>query len=59
MKVTINKQKIITYKYSYEFTNERGVLQRVEGIGSLEEAKNHISKTMKKLKREKYKIIEK
>lgn len=59
MKVEINKQATTTYKYKYSFLDNLGVRTTVEGFDSLEAIKKHINKTMRQMKKEDFKIVEK
>ena len=58
MNVTIETQETKTYKFSYSFLDNLGVKTTVEGFDSIEDIKKHIKKTMRKMKKENFTIIE-
>jgi len=56
MNVTITEIPTTTYEYKYEFTDDLGVVTRVEGIENLDNANKHIKAKLKKMKKENYNI---
>ncbi len=58
MKIEITKIPTTTYKYSFSFKDEKGFVVTVENFNTLESCKKHIDKTMRRIKKKDYKIIE-
>ncbi len=58
MNVTIETTETKTYKFSYSFIDNLGVKTTIEGFDNIEEIRKHIKKTMRKMKKEDFKILE-
>lgn len=58
MKVTIETHETKTYTYSFSFIDNLGAKTTKEGFGSLEDAKKHIKKHMRSIRKKEFEIVE-
>jgi nuclear transport factor 2 (NTF2) superfamily protein len=54
----VKKEPTVTYKYSYTYKDNKGVVVRAHGFDNLEELEKNFKNKFKKLSNDKYKIIE-
>lgn len=57
LRVEVEKVPVTTYTYKYKYEDNKGFVVKVEGLGSIEDVKRDISKKIKKLSNESYKIV--